>query len=127
MHNLNDEHDDLDLIQAVAKQLHIKTSKELHDLREVLFPSILCAMVHAGAGKFLIFEDYFSKNLNVKNKYLKKNVLQLQPNWKFYESNMELIWLWQIMMAELLYMLLHLKVGLNFCKSKNSKNIISRK
>ena len=71
MHNLNDEHDDLDLIQAVAKQLHIKTSKELHDLREVLFPSILCAMVHAGAGKFLIFEDYFSKNLNVKNKYLK--------------------------------------------------------
>ena len=37
------------MIQAVAKQLHIKTSKELHDLREVLFPSILCAMVHAGA------------------------------------------------------------------------------
>ena len=50
MHNLTDEHEDLDLIQAVAKQLHIKTSKELHDLREVLFPSIICAMVHAGAG-----------------------------------------------------------------------------
>ena len=55
MHNLTDEHEDLDLIQAVAKQLHIKTSKELHDLREVLFPSILCAMVHAGAGIFFAF------------------------------------------------------------------------
>ena len=55
LHNLTDEHEDLDLIQAVAKQLHIKTSKELHDLREVLFPSILCAMVHAGAGIFYKF------------------------------------------------------------------------
>jgi hypothetical protein len=63
LHNLTDEHEDLDLIQAVAKQLHIKTSKELHDLREVLFPSILCAMVHAGAGIFFnsftfIFQKY---------------------------------------------------------------------
>ena len=32
----------------MAKQLHIKTSKELHGLKEVLFPSILCAMVHSG-------------------------------------------------------------------------------
>ena len=106
MHNLTDEHEDLDLIQAVAKQLHIKTSKELHDLREVLFPSILCAMVHAGAGNFLnLFTLSFK---NIKNNL---GYFQLQPNWKFYESNMELIWLWQIMMAELLYMLLHLKVG----------------
>ena len=62
LHNLTDEHEDLDLIQAVAKQLHIKTSKELHDLREVLFPSILCAMVHAGAG---IFKNLFT--LSFKN------------------------------------------------------------
>ena len=105
MHNLTDEHEDLDLIQAVAKQLHIKTSKELHDLREVLFPSILCAMVHAGAGIFFNLFTLFFKNIN------KFVLFQLQPNWKFYELNMELIWLWQIMMAELLYMLLHLKVG----------------
>lgn len=40
--------DDLDLIQAIVKQLHIKTSGEIDGLREVLFPSILCAMVHSG-------------------------------------------------------------------------------
>ena len=49
LHSLADDYEELDLIQAVAKQLHIKTSKEKNDLREVLFPSILCAMVHAGA------------------------------------------------------------------------------
>ena len=40
--------EELDLIQAVAKQLRLRTSKEITGLREVLFPSILCAMVHAG-------------------------------------------------------------------------------
>ena len=40
--------EELDLIEAVAKQLRLKTSKEIQGLRQVLFPSILCAMVHAG-------------------------------------------------------------------------------
>ena len=66
-----DDEGELDLIQAICKvgtflrqiirilrrlhfillqfqQLHITTSKEIAGLREVLFPSILCAIVHSG-------------------------------------------------------------------------------
>jgi lysophospholipase len=46
--------EELDLIQAVAKQLHIKTSHEIDGLRDVLFPSILCAMVHSGISQCVI-------------------------------------------------------------------------
>lgn len=41
----DEEHD---LILAVANQLKIKTSVEMDHIREVLFPSILCAAVHTG-------------------------------------------------------------------------------
>ena len=37
-----------DLILAVAKQLKVKTSDEMEGIRQVLFPSILCAAVHTG-------------------------------------------------------------------------------
>ena len=46
--SLTGETEELDLIEAVAKQLRLKTSKEIQGLRQILFPSILCAMVHAG-------------------------------------------------------------------------------
>jgi lysophospholipase len=36
------------LILAVAKQLKVHTSDEMDGLREVLFPSILCAAVYSG-------------------------------------------------------------------------------
>ena len=39
----------LDLILIQFQQLHITTSKEIAGLREVLFPSILCAIVHSGS------------------------------------------------------------------------------
>ena len=38
----------LDFILLQFQQLHITTSKEIAGLREVLFPSILCAIVHSG-------------------------------------------------------------------------------
>ena len=41
----DDEHD---LILAVAKQLNVKTSDEMEAIRDILFPSILCAAVHTG-------------------------------------------------------------------------------
>ena len=50
----DDEHD---LILAVAKQLNVKTSDEMEAIRDILFPSILCAAVHTGN----FFQKYFSK------------------------------------------------------------------
>ena len=41
----DEEHD---LILAVAKQLNVKTSDEMETIRDILFPSILCAAVHTG-------------------------------------------------------------------------------
>ena len=40
---------ELDLIQAVAKCLSIKTTEELENIKEVLFPSLLCAAVYKGS------------------------------------------------------------------------------
>ena len=48
----DDEHD---LILAVAKQLNVKTSDEMEAIRDILFPSILCAAVHTGN----FFQKYF--------------------------------------------------------------------
>ena len=37
-----------DLIMAIAQQLKVKTSEEMDAIKEVLFPSILCAAVYTG-------------------------------------------------------------------------------
>jgi lysophospholipase len=39
---------EMELIQAVAKCLSIKTSDEMENMKEVLFPSLLCAAVYKG-------------------------------------------------------------------------------
>ena len=40
--------EDQDLIMAIAQQLKVKTSEEMDAIKEVLFPSILCAAVYTG-------------------------------------------------------------------------------
>ena len=42
------EDEDQDLIMAIAQQLKIKTSDEMDAIKDVLFPSILCAAVYTG-------------------------------------------------------------------------------
>ena len=37
-----------DLIMAIAQQLKVKTSEEMDAIKDVLFPSILCAAVYTG-------------------------------------------------------------------------------
>jgi len=44
-----DQKEELELIQAVAKSLRLTTSEELKGVEEVLFPSILCSAVHKGS------------------------------------------------------------------------------
>ena len=39
---------ELEMLQAVAKSLHLKTSDELKGIEDVLFPSIVCATVFKG-------------------------------------------------------------------------------
>ncbi len=39
---------DLDIVLAVAQQLKCKTSEEMEGIRDILFPSILCAAVYTG-------------------------------------------------------------------------------
>ncbi len=67
--SITDDFDELDLVQAVAKQLHIQTSKEIQGLREVLFPSIVCAMVHAGAptSKLDVLRTKYGADLTMAN------------------------------------------------------------
>ena len=40
---------ELELIQAVAKTLHLRTSEELRGAEEVLYPAILCSAVFKGS------------------------------------------------------------------------------
>ena len=39
---------ELEMLQAVAKTLHLATSDELTGIEDVLFPSIVCATVYKG-------------------------------------------------------------------------------
>ena len=48
LQSLEMEDEEHDLILAVARQLKVRTSDEMDGIREVLFPSILCAAVHTG-------------------------------------------------------------------------------
>ncbi len=60
--------DDFDLIQSVADQLQIKTSQEVEKLREILFPSIVNAIVHSGhISKLEIMKDKYEADLTLPN------------------------------------------------------------
>lgn len=68
--SITDDTEELDLIQAVAKQLHIQTSKEIQGLRDVLFPSIICALVHSGSSsiaKLEILKIKYGADLTMAN------------------------------------------------------------
>ena len=64
-----DDYEELDIVKAVAQQLHLQTSKEIQNLREVLFPSIICAMVHSGAptSKLDILKNKYGADLTMAN------------------------------------------------------------
>ncbi len=46
--NIDQDDEEHDLILAVAKQLNVKTSDEMEGIRQVLFPSIMCAATQTG-------------------------------------------------------------------------------
>jgi len=61
---LEEEGEEHDLILAVARQLKIRTSDEMEAIRDVLFPSILCASVHTGqTGRLEYLKNKFDADL----------------------------------------------------------------
>ena len=63
--NLYDQEDEEhDLILAVAEKLKVQTSEEMEGIRDVLFPSILCAAVHTGqAGRLEALKTKYGADL----------------------------------------------------------------
>ena len=60
--------ENFDLVKAVATQLHVTTSKEVNRLREVLFPSVLNAIVTTGqTGKLDMMHNKYEADLSMPN------------------------------------------------------------